>query len=194
MQAKITDKINMAYAFDLYYGKSNNENPYNLDKNIDGQNYDAQRLFDVLLNRGQETFSYTDANGILNTRTKFGYGTFWPSNNMHNAIDFPSEPKKPKEPKKENYKDRIKFEEAQQKYEVEIEKYKREMEDYKISIRLKPNSTFHHLFVVYKEGSKKPDYERLQKYFKADIPNKENQEFYRLEYENNKKNNEIENK
>lgn len=194
MQAKITDKINMAYAFDLYYGKSNNENPYNLDKNIDGQNYDTQRLFDVLLNRGQETFSYTDANGNLNTRTKFGYGTFWPSNNMHNAIDFPSEPKKPKEPKKENYKDRIKFEEAQQKYEVEIEKYKREMEDYKISIRLKPNSTFHHLFVVYKEGSKKPDYERLQKYFKADIPNKENQEFYRLEYENNKKNNEIENK
>lgn len=28
----------------LNYGKSNNRNPYNLDKNIDGQNYDAQRV------------------------------------------------------------------------------------------------------------------------------------------------------
>ncbi|QDP84749.1 hypothetical protein FNJ88_03975 [Chryseobacterium sp. SNU WT5] len=88
MQAKLTDKINMAYAFDLYYGKSNNKNPYNLDKSIDGQNYDTQRLFDVLLNRGQESFSFTDANGNFNKTTKFGYGTFWPSNKMHNAIDF----------------------------------------------------------------------------------------------------------
>lgn len=41
-----------------YYGKSNNKNPLNQDKMIGKQNYDYQQLFDVLLNRGQETFSY----------------------------------------------------------------------------------------------------------------------------------------
>ncbi|MDR6920507.1 polymorphic toxin type 23 domain-containing protein [Chryseobacterium sp. 2987] len=194
VQAKITDKINMAYAFDLYYGKSNNENPYNLDKNIDGQNYDTQRLFDLLLNRGQETFSFTDAQGNLNTRTKFGYGTFWPSNNMHNAIDFPSEPKKPKEPIESDYKDRSKFDEAIIQYKKDMDKYYERLTDYKISVRLKPNSTFHHLFVVYSDGSRKPNFNRLKKYFEADIPNKELQKFYRLESENENKKNETENK
>ena len=194
IQAKITDKINMSYAFDLYYGKSNNENPYNLDKNIDGQNYDTQRLFDLLLNRGQETFSFTDAQGNLNTRTKFGYGTFWPSNNMHNAIDFPSEPKKPKEPLESDYKDRSKFDEARIQYKKDMDKYYERLTDYKISVRLKPNSTFHHLFVVYSEGSRKPNFNRLKKYFEADIPNKELQNFYRLESENENKKNENENK
>ncbi|KFF03096.1 polymorphic toxin type 23 domain-containing protein [Chryseobacterium luteum] len=194
MQAKITDKINMAYAFDLYYGKSNNEQPYNHDKLIDGQNYDTQTLFDVLLNRGQETFSFTDANGNLNRKTRFGYGTFWPSNNMHNAIDFPSEPKKPKEPVESKYNDRKKYDEARIKYEKEVETYNRDMVDYKISLRLKPNSTFHHLFVTYKEGSRKPDFERLKKYLEADIPQKESQEFYKLEYQNENKKIENDNK
>lgn len=181
IQAKITDKINMSYAFDLYYGKSNNQNPYNLDKNIDGQNYDTQRLFDLLLNRGQETFSFTDAQGNLNTRTKFGYGTFWPSNNMHNAIDFPGEPKKPQEPLRKNYKSDVKYNEALLNFETEIEKYNEDLMNYKISKRLKLNSTFHHLFVVYTEGSRKPNFNRLRKYFEADIPNKELQEFYKFE-------------
>lgn len=187
MQAKITDKINMAYAFDLYYGKSNNQNPYNFDKMIDGQNYDTQRLFDVLLNRGQETFSFTDANGNLNTRTKFGYGTFWPSNNMHNAINFPEEPKKPKEPQRTSFKSDEKFKLAQEEYRKSILKYENDMVNYKISFNLKPNSTFHHLFVVYKEGSRKPNFERLEKYLEADVPKKELQEFYKIEFENEKK-------
>lgn len=194
IQAKITDKINMAYAFDLYYGKSNNKNPYNLDKNIDGQNYDTQNFFDLLLNRGQETFSFTDANGNLNTRTKFGYGTFWPSNNMHNAISFPSEPKKPKEPIEKKYKTQEKFNEAQKQYQKDLSNYEEEMINYKISLRLKPLSTFHHLFVTYKEGSRNPDFERVKKYLEADIPEKELQEFLRLEYENQNKINENEKK
>lgn len=187
IQAKITDRINMAYAFDLYYGKSNNENPYNLDKIIDGQNYDTQRLFDVLLNRGQETFSFTDANGNLNTNTKFGYGTFWPSHNMHNSIEFPSVPKKPKEPLRSEYKNNEKYNAALLQYEKEIEKYKVDVMNFRISRSLKPNSTFHHLFVVYDGKSKEPNFNLVRKYLEADIPKLEFQEFYNLtnESENN---------
>ncbi|NRS90680.1 hypothetical protein HNQ02_003627 [Flavobacterium sp. 7E] len=106
IQAKLTDSIYLSYLFDLYYGKSNNKNPYNLDKNINGQNYDNQRLFDILLNRGQETFSYTDNNGNINTSTKFGYETFWPSNKMHDSIAFPEDLSKMvrgKKPVKSNF-------------------------------------------------------------------------------------------
>lgn len=193
IQAKITDKINMAYGFDLYYGKSNNKLPYNLDKNIDGQNYDTQRLFDVLLNRGQETFSFTDANGNLNTRTKFGFGTFWPSNNMHNAIDFPEEPKRPKEPIEKNYNNKEKYEKAIKKFKEDLHKYEEDMINYKITLRIKPNSTFHHLYVVYKEDSKKPDFDRLKKYLEADIPKKDLQEFLKIDYGNDDKKDQNEN-
>ena len=140
------------------------------------------------MNRGQETFSFTDANGNLNTRTKFGYGTFWPSNNMHNAISFPSEPKKPKEPIEKNYKNQEKFDEAQKQYQKDLSKYEEEMINYKISLRLRPYSTFHHIFVVYKEGSREPDFERTIKYLEAGKPKSEFQ-FFRL-YENGIKDNE----
>jgi len=189
MQAKLTDKISMAYAFDLYYGKSNNKNPYNLDKNIDGQNYDHQKLFDVLLNRGQETFSFTDANGNLNTSTKFGYGTFWPSNKMHNSIAFPTEPKEPKKPIKSDYKNIDKYDKDKIDYDEALINYGRDKQNYEISMRLKSSPTFHHLFVVYKEDSKKPDLERLKTYLDADIPTKAKllQEFYKLEEDNKNK-------
>ncbi|KIA85062.1 polymorphic toxin type 23 domain-containing protein [Kaistella jeonii] len=195
MQARITDRINMSYAFDLYYGKSNNQNPYNLDKNIDGQNFDTQRLFDVLLNRGQESYTSTDANGNFNKTTKFGYGTFWPSNNMHNAIEFPSIPKIPVEPVKKDYKVIIKYDKAREQYKLDLVKYERDLTNYKISLRLKPFSTFHHLFVVYDGVSKEPDFDRLQEYIDAETPKKEFQDFYKMEMENEKKtNNEIKNK
>ncbi|MFK7050631.1 hypothetical protein FLACOL_01959 [Flavobacterium columnare] len=207
IQAKLTDKISMAYAFDLYYGKSNNKMPFNLDKYIDGQNYDYQRLFDVLLNRGQETFSFTDANGGLNQSTKFGYGTFWPSNNMHNAIPFPEKPIEPKKPIESEYTSKEKLKEAKAKYEKELIKYENDMFNFNMSTSQLENSptkhrpliedkttaqyykarTFHHLFVVYKEDNK-IDYERLFKYLQADIPQKETQEFYKLG-KNNKKSN-----
>ncbi|MET3047219.1 hypothetical protein [Flavobacterium covae] len=199
MQAKLTDKINMAYAFDLYYGKSNNKAPFNLDKYIDGQNYDYQRLFDVLLNRGQETFSYTDANGNLNQSTKFGYGTFWPSNNMHDAIPYPEMPKEPKEPLRSNYKNDKEFDDAKNQYNSDFKKYEKDIFNFNMSTSQLENSptkhkpivedkttgqyyiarTFHHLFVVYKKDNK-IDYERLFKYLQADIPQKETQEFYKL--------------
>ncbi|WP_407405829.1 hypothetical protein [Chryseobacterium sp.] len=124
---------------------------------------------------------------VDNKFEKFGYGTFWPSNNMHNAISFPSEPKKPKEPIRTDYKDDENFKRDQKEYKNVLSKYEEEMINYNISLKLKPNSTFHHLFVVYKEGLKEPDYDRVKKYFEADIPQKELQEFYKIELENEKK-------
>lgn len=193
IQAKLTDKISMAYAFDLYYGKSNNKNPYDLDKNIDGQNYDHQKLFDVLLNRGQETFSFTDLDGNLNQSTKFGYGAFWPSNKMHNAIPFPTEPREPKKPieplDNTNEKLNKKYSEEKIQYDEALIQYDRDKKNYKISMILKSSPTFHHLFVVYKEDSKKPDLERLKIYLDAEIPTKAKllQEFYKLEEDNKNK-------
>jgi hypothetical protein len=149
IQAKLTENIDMAYAFDLYYGKSNNKAPFNVDKYIDGQNYDYQELFDLLLNRGQETFSFTDAMGNINKTTKFGYGTFWPSNNMHNAIPFPEKPKVPSAPVEADYKDNLKFKADEKKYKEDLEKFERDNLDYKISMQIKPNATFHHLYSRY---------------------------------------------
>ncbi|ELY2018347.1 hypothetical protein SL053_002268 [Flavobacterium psychrophilum] len=211
IQAKLTDKINMAYAFDLYYGKSNNKNPFNLDKYIDGQNYDHQSLFDILLNRGQETFSYTDAAGYFNQATNFGYGTFWPSNKMHDTIAFPEKPKEPKEPIKPidntNEKLSIKYEEEKKEYEKDFKKYEKDLFNFNISTLQLENSptkhrplvkdkatrtfykarTFHHLWVIYKPGTNEIDYERLFKYMRAEIPQKETQEFHLLEEVNKRK-------
>ncbi|MFC6269716.1 polymorphic toxin type 23 domain-containing protein [Frigoriflavimonas asaccharolytica] len=176
MKARISDNIDMAYAFDLYYGKSNNKNTYNLDKNIGGQNYDTQRLFDVLLNRGQESFSFTDANGNFNKTTKVGYGTFWPSNAMHNAIPFPDIPERPKEPIKDDFKDDEKFKLSVLKYKKDLGKYNLDMINYEETSLLKFSPTFHHLFVVYKEGSKEVDLERLNTYMNAPLSNKKLQD------------------
>src|SRR5690606_18250214 len=127
----------------------NNKNPYNLDKMINGQNYDHQRLFDVLLNRGQETFSFTDANGNLNTSTKFGYGTFWPSNKMHDTIAFPSVPKEPKMPTEpldnSNEKLNKKYNEDKIQYKKDLSVYERDKKNYETSVNLKTSPTFHHL-------------------------------------------------
>jgi hypothetical protein len=186
MQAKITDNINMAYAFDLYYGKSNNKNPYNKDKIINGQNYDYQGLFDVLLNRGQETFSFTDAMGNLNKTTKFGYGTFWPSNLMHDNIPFPDKPIEPIAPVRRDYKDELKFKAAEVEYEKTLAKFERDKMDYKISMQIKPNATFHHLFLVYNDYNK-IDFNRFKIYFDSGIHQKSilYQDLYKLE-DNNK--------
>lgn len=53
-----------------------------------------------------------------------------------------------------------------------------------MSSKLKPFSTFHHLYVLYKDGSKEPNFERTIKYIEADVPKKELQEFYKIEIEN----------
>lgn len=160
----------LGYAFDLYYGKSNNKNPYNLDKIIDGQNYDNQRFFDLLLNNGQETYYIDDALGLdSNVVTRFGYATFWPSNTMHDHIKFPVEPKKPKKPVENKIlteKDKI----AEKKYLEDLEKYKTDYENYRLSMLMNPNATFHHLRIVYKGGSKHPDYGRVEAYQKAELP------------------------
>ncbi|WP_108866894.1 DUF4280 domain-containing protein [Aquimarina aquimarini] len=183
LQAKLKHQIHMSYAFDLYYGKSNNEMPYNLDKNIAGQNYDYQQLFALLLNRGQETFTTTDAMGNSNTQTKFGYGTFWPSNMMHDAIPFPEVPKPPTAPVPEKYKSEFEFREAKIRHKEAIKEYNEKMKNHTISIQLTPNPTFHHLFVVYKNRDNTIDLERLNTYMNADVLDKSKnlEKFFTLE-------------
>lgn len=142
------------------------------------------------MNRGQETFSFTDANGNLNTRTKFGYGTFWPSNTMHNAISFPEKPKEPEKPLESDYKNNSrKFDEVMIQYKKDMDSYNEDLINFKISVKLRPYSTFHHLYVVYKDGSREPDYYRVINYLQAGRPKSELQEFFRS-YENGIKDNE----
>ncbi|MBF7093479.1 hypothetical protein IUY40_18260 [Flavobacterium sp. ALJ2] len=186
MQAKLPNSIHAAYAVDMYYGKASEKNPFNEDKIIDGQNYDYQQLFDVLLNRGEETFSFTDAIGTLTTETRHGYGTFWPTNAMHDTIAFPDREKleiektskdtfvarwktvskEPKEPLEYQYVDKIQFKADFNKYKKDLERYKTDKIDYDISIQLKSKPTFHHLYVVY-DVNNKVSLERLKKYLYA---------------------------
>jgi hypothetical protein len=186
MQAKLPGGIKAAYAVDMYYGKSNNKNPYNQDKVIDSQNYDYQQLFDILLNRGLETFSITDANGNLTTETRFGYRTFWPTNAMHDSISFPEVPKEPKKPETEAILTKKNKADLKQ-YNIDLETYKRNKINYDVSTQIKLNPTFHHLYVVYNKDNK-IDLERLKKYLYAgqSEQGKLLKEFYILE-ENNKK-------
>lgn len=184
MQARITDRINLSYAFDLYYGKSNNRNPYNLDKIIDGQNFDHQRLFDVMLNNGQESFTSTDANGNFRKTTRVGYGSFWPSNKMHNSIKFPVLPEEPIEPTIEKYKNAKNLAKANEKYLKNKAIYERDMINYKASMKLNPFATFHHLKVLYDGKSKFPNYDLLQEYLEAETPKIKRTNFYQIETEN----------
>lgn len=166
-QATAGDRIRMAYAFDLYYGKSNNKNPFNLDKMIGGQNYDNQKFFDLLLNRGQESFTYIDAAGNFHVTNKFGYGTFWGSNKTHDGIKFPEKPKEPEIPIKERFSKIENYEKAKQDYDKDLAKYEIDYKNYITTMILNPNATFHHLMVVYKAGSIHPDLERIQTYTDA---------------------------
>ena len=155
---KLRENMNFSYAFDLYYGKSSNKRPLNKDIMIDGQNYDLQNLFELALNRGQETFIKTDDRGIeLERLTYFGYGSFWPSNNMHNAITWPKppiEPKPPVEPQKEDYKDNDKYQIVKKKYDKDMidynkqmDIYKKDLEDYKLSREITNKSKFKDSFL-----------------------------------------------
>ncbi len=188
MQAKLPRGINAAYAVDMYYGKSNNKNTYNNDKIINGQNYDYQQLFDVLLNSGQQTFSLTDANGSLTAKTKFGYGTFWPTNAMHDSIAFPETPKEPKKPLRSNYNNDTTFNESVVQYQKDLKTYDADKINYNVSTQLKSNPTFHHLYVVYNEENK-VDFKRLKTYIDAGQFDKGKllKEFYELDAKNKKK-------
>ncbi|MBE0393078.1 hypothetical protein [Flavobacterium sp. PL002] len=187
VQAKLSEDIKIAYAVDMYYGKSNNKNTLNQDKMIGNQNYDYQQLFDVLLNRGQEMFSVTDALGNITTKTKLGYGTFWPTNAMHDSIDFPEKPKEPKKPIRSQYQNNSIFDEDVKKYNEDLEIFKRNKMNYDISMQLKPKPTFHHLYVVY-DTENEVDLERLKKYLYAgqSEQGKLLKEYYLLEDKNKK--------
>lgn len=148
---------------------------------IGNQNYDYQQLFDVLLNRGQETFSLTDAYGNLTTKTKFGFGTFWPTNAMHDSIAFPEKPKEPKKTLRIDFQDDNKFNDIK-KYSEDLESYNQNLINYNISIQLKSKPTFHHLYVVY-DMNNNVSLERLKKYLYAgqSEQGKLLKEFYLLE-------------
>ena len=187
---KLRENLNFSYAFDLYYGKSSNKRPLNKDVMIDGQNYDLQNLFELTLNRGQETFTMTDDYGkVLGNNDVFGYGCFWPSNNMHNAITWPEKP--PQEPKRPLRSDYIKeedFEKAKADYAKKMRTYRRDLNDYNLSQEITdktkykypfwkrpfktngnervPNPTFHWLFSIYNKNNK-IDWERVKEYFNA---------------------------
>ncbi len=185
MQAKLLNNIYAAYAVDMYYGKSNNKNPLNQDKMIGDQNYDYQQLFDVLLNRGQETFSLTDSNGNITTETRHGYGTFWPTNAMHDSIAFPDKPKEPKEPIRSDFQSETKFNERKREYQDDLKKYEIDKMNYNISNQLKSKPTFHHLYVVY-DVNNKVSLNRLKKYLYAgqSEEGKLLKEYYLLEEKN----------
>jgi len=187
VQAELAKDIKLAYSVDMHYGKANHNNPFNLDKSIEGQNYDYQQLFDLLLNRGQEKLSITDASGNITTQTRYGYGTFWPSNRMHDAITFPIEPKKPEEPDRKKYDSEFIFREKYAEYEKKLESYNKEEINYKTSIQLKAKPTFHHLYVVY-DLENKVDLERLKQYLYAGQLEKGKllKQFYELDLINTK--------
>ncbi|MFZ6053426.1 hypothetical protein [Halocola ammonii] len=72
---------------DMYYGMSDQGAKYNQDRIINGQNYDNQRPYDVLLNNGRETLAMVNSNfGVLQMGTRSGLNTFYPSNSMHDNI------------------------------------------------------------------------------------------------------------
>ncbi|QDP84750.1 hypothetical protein FNJ88_03980 [Chryseobacterium sp. SNU WT5] len=94
----------------------------------------------------------------------------------------------PKEPIRSKYSNDEKYKLAKEKYKDKFEKYERDLVNYKISLRLKPFSTFHHLFVLYDGKSNEPNFGRLQNYMEADIPKKDLQEFYKKEFYKKKSN------
>lgn len=73
----------------MYYGMSNSNATYSDDRIINGQNYDNQRLFDMMLNNGRENITLSSGRyGILQSGTRSGYQTFYPSNKMHNNMHY----------------------------------------------------------------------------------------------------------
>ncbi|AYW36317.1 hypothetical protein [Capnocytophaga canimorsus] len=181
--------MNFSYFFDLYYGKSSNKRPLNKDVLIDGQNYDLQNFFELALNRGQETFSITTDDGLVRASTSlFGYGCFWLSNNMHDAISWPPPPVEPKPAVESDYEDEQDFLIAEVNYNEQMEKYERDLKDYKLSreitnktkfkdpwfkrifmtkpSQIVPNPTFHWLYSLY-DNDNRIDWSRWLRYYNA---------------------------
>ncbi|QAR30226.1 hypothetical protein EQP59_02070 [Ornithobacterium rhinotracheale] len=198
LQTKLAKDMNFSYAFDLYYGKSSNKRPLNQDILIDGQNYDLQNFLELALNRGQETFSVTTDEGLVGASISlFGYGCFWPSNNMHNAISWPPPPPiEPEKISKKNYLTDEEYDKALKDYNEKMDIYRRDLRNYKLSREitvktkfnkkrgvLEPNPTFHWLYSIYNEKNE-IDWERVRKYFNA----KQAKDVYLQKQDNIKKN------
>ena len=137
------------YSVDMYYGKSNNELPYNLDKEINGQNYDNQSVENLILNRGEMKVIIYDINrGYLMAGSEYGNQTFWFSNKAHNGIPSPDFPK-------------LKKNET-------FDFLNKRRENFLKSKFLNPKGTFHHLKVVYKKDGS-IDFNELKEYEEAPI-------------------------
>ncbi len=76
----------------------------------------------------------------------------------------------------------MKFKASKVEYEKALAKYEIDKRNYEISMQIKPNTTFHHLYLVY-DASNRPILERIKKYMDADIPSNAKllEEFYELE-------------
>lgn len=84
---------NLSWSNDMYYGMSNDDATWSDDRIINGQNYDNQRLFDVMLNNGRENITLSSGRfGIMQSGTRSGYQTFYPSNTMHNNMHYMDKP------------------------------------------------------------------------------------------------------
>lgn len=123
-------------------------------------------------------------------RTKFGHGTFWPSNKMHDAIPFPEIPKKPVmpvDPKSLDPKLNDRYKADMLEYKEALKKYREEQINYNTSIAIKPSPTFHHLYVMYNKANI-INMHRFNSYIEADIPKetKLRKELYKLEIESKK--------
>ena len=90
LQVKSGD-LTASYSFDCYYGLSNEKAQYHDDRILRGQNFDNQNVFDLILNNGIEKMSLQHSSfGVIQSSSRTGSSTFWPSDNMHNAISWPS--------------------------------------------------------------------------------------------------------
>ena len=148
----IKDKI-LSYSNVMHYGKSDNLRPYNLDKDIKGQNYDFQSLNNLLYNNAMESvIIYSPNYGICHIGTRFGRMSMWASNLMHSTISFPKHPVMTMmKPLRDKYKSEKDFNNAMEKYENMKKQYDRDLKNYIESILLNDKAHFHYLYVPYND-------------------------------------------
>ncbi|WP_216824222.1 hypothetical protein [Capnocytophaga canimorsus] len=163
----IKDTI-ISYSNAMYYGKSNNLLPYNLDKNIKGQNYDFQSITNMLYNNAMECLVvYNPNDGIYHIGTRFGRVSMWPSNIMHNHIPWPEIPVfKLQIPQKSNFKTDEQFKKAKDLFLEEKKYFEIQKMNYEKSLLLKKTPTFHHLYVPYNDENGL-ELKRIEEYQKA---------------------------
>lgn len=152
------------YSNVMYYGKSDNLRPYNLDKDIKGQNYDFQSLYN---NAMESVIIYSSNYEICHIGTRFGRMSMWASNLMHSTILFPNPPIiTMMKPSRDEYKSEKDFNNAMRKYENMKKQYDIDFKNYMESILLNKKAHFHYLYVLYNDKNE-IDEKRVKEYIDA---------------------------